>query len=45
VGAATFVVAIERDAVPDGFTLWLNQQAAESGNAGFSAPVEVDLSR
>jgi hypothetical protein len=45
VGAATFVVAIERDAVPDGFTLWLNEQAAEQGNAGFSAPVEVDLAR
>lgn len=45
VGAAMFVVAIERDAVPDGFTLWLNEQAAEQGNAGFSAPVEVDLSR
>lgn len=45
VGAAVFVVAIERDAVPDGFTLWLNEQAAERGNAGFSAPVEVDLAR
>ena len=45
VGAAMFVVAIERDAVPDGFTLWLNEQAAEQGNAGFSAPVEVDLAR
>ncbi len=43
VGAATFVVAIERDAVPDGFTLWLNEQAAERGNGGFSEPVEVQL--
>ena len=44
-GAAMFVVVIERDAVPDGFTLWLNQQAAEGGNDVFSAPVEVDLPR
>ena len=43
VGAAVFIVAIARDAVPDGFTLWLNELAAEQGNAGFSAPVEVEL--
>jgi len=43
VGAAVFVVAIERDAVEGGFTLWLNELAAEEGNAGFSAPVEVEL--
>jgi hypothetical protein len=43
VGAAMFVVAIARDAVEGGFTLWLNEQAAEQGNAGFSAPVEVEL--
>ncbi len=43
VGAAVFVVAIARDAVEGGFTLWLNEQAAEQGNAGFSAPLEVEL--
>ena len=41
-GAAVFVVAIEHQAAPNGFTLWLNQLAA-SDNGGFSAPVEVEL--
>ncbi len=43
VGAAVFVVAIARDAVEGGFTLWLSEQAAKQGNTGFSAPVEVEL--
>lgn len=42
VGAAVFVVAIAHDAVPDGFTLWLNEDAADRGDPQFSAPVEVD---
>lgn len=41
-GAAVFVVAIAHDAVPDGFTLWLNEYAASRGGE-FSAPLEVDL--
>jgi hypothetical protein len=41
VGAATFVVAIERDALPeDGFTLWLSD-AARHGQ--FSEPLDVRL--
>ena len=41
-GAAVFVVAVARDAVAGGFTLWLNEQAA-SADGGFSTPVDVDL--
>ena len=41
-GAAVFVVAVARDAVPGGFTLWLNETAA-SADGGFSTPVEVEL--
>lgn len=43
VGAAAFVVAIARDAVPGGFTLWLNEFAADRADGEFSAPVEVEL--
>ena len=43
VGAAVFVVAIAHEAVPDGFILWLNEYAASRNDAGFSAPVEVEL--
>lgn len=43
VGAALFVVALERTAVNGGFTLWLNEFAAESGNDGFSQSVDVEL--
>jgi len=42
-GAAVFVVAIDLDAVPGDFTLWLNQAAAELGDGGFSAPVDVEM--
>ncbi|MGH2401235.1 MAG: hypothetical protein ACRDE6_00870 [Candidatus Limnocylindria bacterium] len=41
-GTYVFVVAVARDAVPDGFTLWLNEYAA-SRSGEFSAPLEVDL--
>lgn len=41
-GAVVFVVAVARDAVPGGFTLWLNEFAA-SADGGSSIPVEVDL--
>ena len=40
-GAAVFVVAIAHQAVPNGFTLWLNEYAA-SRVSEFSAPLEVD---
>jgi hypothetical protein len=40
VGAVTFVVAIDRAALPEAFTLWLSD-AARTGQ--FSAPLEVRL--
>lgn len=43
-GAATFVVAIERDAVPaDGFTLQLAERQITGQGAGFSEVIEVPL--
>lgn len=42
VGAAVFVVAIAHEAVPGGFTLWLNEHVASRAGE-FSAPLEVDL--
>lgn len=42
-GTHVFVVAVDRAALPDGgFTLWLNEYAADRGG-DFSAPLEVEL--
>ncbi len=41
-GTYVMVVAVERDAVPAGFTLWLNEYSADRGGE-FSAPLEVAL--
>ena len=44
VGAAVFVVAVERDSLPDGgFTLRLSRETVTGPGAGFSEEIEVSL--